>query len=237
MKPRTTGGGTGSDAIDARVALLSAPVLLTIYRYHGEARHFGAYFPGFRSNPLFDFASHIYQFASFFLLAFVLPLLFSQFLGRRKPADLGLGAGDVRLGVKWIAFGIPLLAFPILLIASRMPDIRAEYPLAKILFTRHDLILWYDLAYVFLYYLAWEFYFRGYLLFSLRGPLGDANAILVQTIPSCLVHIGKPEGEILGSIAVGILFGSIALRTGSIWYVFVLHAAIGLLTDWFILFL
>jgi len=237
MKPRTTGGGIGGAPIDTRVALLSAPALLTIYRYHGEARHFGAYFPGFRSDPLFDFYSHIYQFASFFLLAFVLPLLYSLLIARRKPAELGLGAGDVRLGAKWIAFGIPLLAAPILLVASRLPDVRAEYPLAKILITRHDLILRYDLAYVLLYYLAWEFYFRGFLLFSLRGPLGDANAILVQTIPSCLVHIGKPEGEILGSIAVGILFGSIALRTGSIWYVFVLHAAIGLLTDGFILFL
>jgi membrane protease YdiL (CAAX protease family) len=237
MSPRPAGGGVGSEPIDARVALLSAPVLLTIYRYHGEARHFGAYFPGFRPDPLFDFYSHIYQFASFFLLAFLLPFLYSRLPGRRKAADLGFGAGDVRLGAKWIAIGIPLAVVPILLLATRLPDVRDEYPLAKILATRHDLILWYDLAYVFLYYLAWEFYFRGFLLFTLRGPLGDANAILVQTIPSCLVHIGKPEGEILGSIAVGILFGSIALRTGSIWYVFVLHAAIGLLTDWFILFL
>lgn len=237
MKPGTAGEEIGGERVDTRVALLSAPVLLTIYRYHGEARHFGAYFPGFRSDPLFDFYSHIYQFGSFFVLAFILPLLYSLLPGRRKPADLGFCAGDVRLGAKWIVFGIPLLVVPILLIASRMPDVRGEYPLAKILFARHDLILWYDLAYVLLYYLAWEFYFRGFLLFTLRGPLGDANAILVQTIPSCLVHIGKPEGEILGSIAVGILFGSIALRTGSIWYVFVLHAAIGLLTDWFILFL
>lgn len=237
MRPRTAGGGTGGEGADVRVVLLSAPVLLTIYRYHGEARHFGTYFPGFRADPLFDLYSHIYQFASFFLLAFILPLLYSLFLGRRKPADLGFGAGNVRLGAKWIAFGIPLLAVPILLVASRFPDVRGEYPLAKILLTRHDLVLWYDLAYVLLYYLAWEFYFRGFLLFTLRGPLGDANAILVQTIPSCLVHIGKPEGEIVGSIAIGILFGSIALRTGSIWYVFVLHAAIGLLTDLFILFL
>lgn len=237
MTPRTTGVGTGSGPVDIRVPLLSAPVLLTIYRYHGEARHFGEYFPGFRSDPLFDFYSHIYQFASFFLLAFILPFLYARLLGRRKPADLGFGAGDVRLGAKWIAFGIPLLAVPILLFASRMPDVRNEYPLAKILFARHDLLPWYHLAYVLLYYLAWEFYFRGFLLFSLRGPLGDANAIFIQTIPSCLVHIGKPEGEILGSIAAGILFGWIALRTGSIWYVFVLHAAIGVLTDWFILFL
>jgi membrane protease YdiL (CAAX protease family) len=91
------------------------------------------------------------------------------------------------------------------------------------------------LAYVVLYYVAWEFYFRGYLLFSLKKDFGALSAVLIQTISSCLIHIGKPEGEILGSIPVGILFGIIALRTRSFWYVFVLHAALGVLTDLFVL--
>jgi membrane protease YdiL (CAAX protease family) len=63
------------------------------------------------------------------------------------------------------------------------------------------------------------------------------NAILIQTISSSLIHLGKPEGEILGSIIVGIIFGAIAIRTRSFLYVFILHATIGVLTDIFILFL
>lgn len=237
MKFPRAGAENGREKIDTLVVLLSAPVLLTIYRYQGDARYLGVFFPALLSDPLYEYYAHIYQFLSFFLLAFVLPVVYAISFPRRKPADLGFGAGDIRLGAKWILFGIPLLVVPIIYLASRMPDIRNEYPLARILLVRHDLVVWYELAYLLLYYVAWEFYFRGFLLFSLRGPLGDGNAILVQTISSCLVHIGKPEGEILGSIVVGVVFGSIALRTGSIWYVFVMHAAIGLLTDLFILYL
>ena len=52
---------------------------------------------------------------------------------------------------------------------------------------------------------------------------------------SSLLHIGKPEGEILGAIPIGLLFGWFALRTRSIWYGWAVHASIGVLTDLFIL--
>ena len=59
----------------------------------------------------------------------------------------------------------------------------------------------------FKYYLGWEFFFRGFMQFGLRGALGDWNAILVQTLASCLIHIGKPAGEIYGAIVAGLLWG------------------------------
>ncbi|HHH55016.1 MAG TPA: CPBP family intramembrane metalloprotease [Bacteroidetes bacterium] len=51
-----------------------------------------------------------------------------------------------------------------------------------------------------------------------------------------MVHIDKPEGEIFGSILAGIVLGIIAIRTKSIWYVIILHATIGILTDLFIIY-
>jgi sensor histidine kinase regulating citrate/malate metabolism len=47
--------------------------------------------------------------------------------------------------------------------------------------------------------------------------------------------VGTDDGEIIGSIFVGILFGAIALRTRSIWYTFILHASLGILTDLFVI--
>jgi len=117
-----------------------------------------------------------------------------------------------------------------------MPDVRMEYPLAKIFLNDRQGLWFYELMYVVFYYVAWEFYFRGFLLFGLTERFGAVNAILIQTISSCLIHIGKPEGEIIGSIVVGILFGMIALRSRSIRYVFIIHAAIGVLTDIFIIY-
>jgi membrane protease YdiL (CAAX protease family) len=120
--------------------------------------------------------------------------------------------------------------------SSGMQSIRNEYPLARILLSHHEWFFAYETAYVIFYYVAWEFFFRGFLLFGLKDRFGNMNAVLIQTISSCLVHIGKPESEIIGSLIVGIIFGAIALRTRSFWYVFILHAAIGVLTDYFIIF-
>jgi membrane protease YdiL (CAAX protease family) len=194
------------------IILLSAPVLLTLYWYYGNAESFGVYFPRLKSDQYFNFYSYIWQFFSFFILTFMIPAIFIKIYLKR-------------------------LVVPIIYLASQMPDIRQEYPLSKLLHSHHELVLWYEFTRIFVYYVAWEFFFRGFLLFGLRKQFGSMNAILIQTISSCLIHLGKPEGEILGSIILGIIFGAIAIRTRSFLYVFILHSTIGVLTDIFILFL
>ena len=166
---------------------------------------------------------------------FVIPVLYVKLVLKKGLNDFGFGLGDRGLGAK-ILLLIPLIIVPAIYFAAKMPDVRSEYPLAKSLISDQSHLLVYELAYVIFYYIAWEFFFRGFILFGLKDRFGAFNAVLIQTISSCLVHIGKPEGEIIGSIIVGVIFGTIALRTRSIWYVFLLHAAIGVLTDLFIIY-
>lgn len=218
------------------IMLLSSPILLGLYWYHGSAEALARYFPQLESDPLFAFYGSLWRFGVFFLLMLVVPALFIRWYWKRPFADFGCARGDYAYGVKLIVVVIPLVIVPLTFVASHMPDIRQEYPLSMVLFSRRDLIVWYELAYVILYYTAWEFYFRGFLLFGLKDYFGATNAILIQTIPSCLIHLGKPEAEIIGSIFAGLLFGALAIRTRSFWYVMVIHAAIGVLTDLFILF-
>lgn len=221
--------------LDTYIILLSAPVLLTVYRYHGTAGHFGGYFPGMQASPLADLYSVLWQFFAFFILAFLVPVMFIRTRIKRPLVDFGFGLGDRAFGLKVLLFAVPLLVIPLTFVASGMPGVRSEYPLSRILFAHRDLVLWYEAAYVLFYYSAWEFFFRGFLLFPLAERFGGMNAVLIQTISSCLVHIGKPEAETIGSIVAGIVFGVLALRTRSFWYGFVLHAGIGVLTDLFIL--
>ena len=70
----------------------------------------------------------------------------------------------------------------------------------------------------------------------MKKKYGIVAAILIQTISSCLVHIDKPVGEILGSMPFGIAFGIVAINTRSIWVVLFLHALLGMLTDTLIIF-
>jgi hypothetical protein len=184
------------------VVLLSAPVLLTLWRYHGVVKD--------RHGPL---DGCYFQFIFFFVIVGVLPALYARASGVRL-SELGLGAGDARFGAKLLLLS-PIMV-PVAYVASGMADVRAEYPMCQVLYTRRDLVIWYELAYVAVFYTAWEFYFRGFLLLGLKSELGATNAILIQTMASSLVHIGKPEGEILGSIPIGLLF--VARCARSIWY-------------------
>lgn len=218
------------------ITLLSSPLLLTLYWYHGSAKTLGRYFPHLKSDPLFDVYSSVWQGAVFFLLMLVVPALFIRWYWKRPFTDFGCARGDYAYGIKFMIVVIPLIVVPLTFVASQMADIRQEYPLARVLLSRRDMIVWYELAHVTLYYTAWEFYFRGFLLFGLRDYFGSANAILIQTIPSCLIHLGKPEPEIIGSIVAGLILGALAIRTRSFWYGMVIHAAIGVLTDLFVLF-
>lgn len=218
------------------ILLLIAPILLTIYWYFGYSTSFGKFFPNLKGEELFDFYSRIYQFSAFFVLMFLIPLLIIKGVFKQSLKDFGFGFGDKKFGLVFSLLAVILLVVPLIFIASKMPEIRGEYPMSKLLLSRHDLILYYELCYVVFYYIAWEFFFRGFLLFGLKDRFGNMNAILIQTISSCLIHLGKPAGETLGAIAFGIILGAIALRTRSIWYVLIIHASVGVLTDLFVIY-
>ncbi len=223
--------------IDTYLILLSAPVLLSIWWCYGKADALGRCFPDLLDDPLHDFYGYLWQFFAFFVLVFVIPVLFIKYRLKRPLKDFGFGLGDRKFGFIGIAVTIPFLVVPVLFAASRLPEVRHEYPLARVLFQRHDLVVWYELAYILFYYVAWEFFFRGFLLFGLKERFGTMNAVIIQIIPSCLIHLGKPESELFGSIVIGVVFAAIALRTRSFWYVLMLHAANGVLNDLFVLFL
>jgi len=228
--------GYDSGQINTYLVLIAAPVLLAIYRYRGGAEHFAHWFPGLGGQPLSGLYAVFFQWSAFFLLLLVFPLVLSKVRLHLSLAEMGVRWGDWRFGLPFVALALPLLIVPFALLAARMPDVRLEYPLARIVATRTDLLVAYETVYVLVYYLAWEFFFRGFMLFPLARVLGGMNAVLIQTIPSCLVHIGKPEGEITGSIIAGIIMGTLALRTGSIWYGWILHATLGVLVDLLVIF-
>lgn len=119
--------------------------------------------------------------------------------------------------------------FPAVFVLSRSPVFTATYP-----FYREagrsvaDLLLW-ELQYLSTF-VAIEFFFRGYLLFGLFRSFGS-HALFIAAVPYALIHINKPVSEALGSIFAGVLLGTLALRTRSLWGGAALHAAIALSMD------
>ena len=215
------------------VILLLTPFVLTTWKYFGTK---GFYLSDLASRfVLFDDpqrTAELYTFFSAFMLFGLLPLAVIRFVFKEKISSYGLQIGDWRFGLK--AF---LVLAPVFVIASyssiNNPDFLAEYPLFKGASASPSMFLSHALAYL-LFYIGWEIYFRGFMQFGLRQSLGDWQSILVQTALSCIIHIGKPAGEIYGSIIGALVWGIIAFRARSLLFIILLHWLLGVSLDFFI---
>jgi membrane protease YdiL (CAAX protease family) len=144
----------------------------------------------------------------------LIPLAVGWVLFRDKPWDYGIRAGHWKSSVIATLVSLAVMA-PILYAVSQMPDFRSYY--------HREAIDWPELLfYKALYYFAWEFLFRGYMLFGLEKSIGK-SAIFVQVIPFVLRHLGKPLLETLFCIPGGAVFGYVAYRTRSVLPCFVIH--------------
>ena len=76
-------------------------------------------------------------------------------------------------------------------------------------------------------FISLEFFFRGFLLQGLRRALG-ANAIFVMIVPYCMIHYGKPMPETFGAIGAGLILGTLAMRTRSIWGGVLIHIGVAI---------
>jgi membrane protease YdiL (CAAX protease family) len=147
----------------------------------------------------------------------LIPLAASWLLFRDKPWDYGIRAGLWKLGLIAIAVGLAIMAL-VLYGVGKIPDFRAYYHMY--------VIDWPELLlHTALYMFAWEFIFRGYMLFGLEKSIGG-SAIFVQAIPFVLLHFGKPFLETLACIPGGFIFGYVAYRTRSFLPCFVIHFGI-----------
>ena len=218
----------------SKIILLSIPLILLVYIYHGMENAFGRYFSCLFNLYYFDIYRYVYQFLATLVLFFLFPLIIVKLVFKEKLKNYGLTLGDKRYGLRFIIITIPLIVTPIIFLGSHMPQVRAEYPLSKLVQDNVSVFVLYEFSYVLLYYVGWEFFFRGYMLFGLREKFGDAYAILLQVIPSSILHFNKPEPEFLGSIILGIVLGYLALRTRSILYPLIIHSYIGVSTDLFV---
>jgi len=211
------------------IILLASALFLTIHKYFGSIEF---------ANTNFNFtnssAPSLFMFLTAFILLGIIPLLIVKYLFTEKIQDYGLIFGDWRFGLRSFFVLFPIILILLLLPASQTPEMQNFYPFDKTINSFSSDFLQFQLLRGLFYYSAWEFFFRGFMLFGLRKYVGDWLAVCIQTIPQCLWHIGMPSGEIFSSIAGGILFGLIALRTGSILWPLLLHFFIGFGMDFFI---
>jgi len=218
------------------IILLLTPFLLTVFRYYGTKAFYVDYvssvFP-LASDP--ELGGALYAFAAAFLLLGILPLLIVRFVFKESLSSYGVRLGDSAFGWKTVLILAPIFILSTLP-SSRMSSFLAEYPINAHAGSSPGMFTLHLCTYLF-YYMGWEFFFRGFMQFGLRSTFGDWYAILIQVIASCLVHIGKPDGEIFTSILGGVVWGIIAFRSRSLLYGMVTHWILGASLDFFVVYL
>ncbi len=175
-----------------------------------------------------------YRFLSCLVLFGVVPAVLGLVVFRKPMGQWGVTLGRRRRTAMWVAVSLPaFIAMGAL--SATMPELRRVYPINPLASMSMAAFAAHAATYL-LFYLGWEFFFRGFLLFGLEKELGAANAVLIQATMSAMLHIGDPAGEAFGGFAGGILWGVAALRTRSLLPGLVGHAALGLSLDWFLCF-
>jgi membrane protease YdiL (CAAX protease family) len=183
-----------------------------------------------------DLPGTLRYFAAFFAFFLAGPVLI-VLAGAPRPGDIlrlsGLTAGRAGTGLLLAAIGVPVAVIAGF-IGSRDPALRAQYPFAKTACASLRRLVPYEIAYLLLYYIPWEFLFRGVLFLPLIPLIGLVPALALQAIAATLYHFGHPVSEIASAAASSFVFGLIASATGSVFYPAIIHAAVGIATDSFV---
>jgi membrane protease YdiL (CAAX protease family) len=125
------------------------------------------------------------------------------------------------LQMSWAADGLGLVAAvvlmvtPILFFGAKKGKNWAVYPQLRTPTWNRSLLLKNQVTWV-IYLTGYEFFFRGYILFSVYEPMGFWGAIWLTTLIYVCVHLPKNVYETIGCIPIGLLFGYVTLQTNSI---------------------
>ena len=162
---------------------------------------------------------------------FIGPAIAIKYLYQEKLADYGLNfhvePGFVKLFATVVAIMLPLVY-----LMSQTASFTAKYPFLQIYdgtpYIGTTLLAW-EVIY-FVQFFGLEFFFRGFLVHSLKPALG-IYSIFAMTVPYTMIHFGKPPAETMSAIVAGIFLGWLSYRNGNIWMGLLLHCTVAFSMD------
>lgn len=145
---------------------------------------------------------------------------------RKAPVGLSFKGMGSHIWIYVILFVPVLIA---VFAVSFMKEFSSYYPFYDNAYrSLFDFLVWE--AFYMAQFLALEFFYRGFMIQPLKRSMGS-SAIFAMMIPYVMVHFGKPMLECFGAIIAGIVLGTLAIRTRSIWSGFLIHASVAIAMD------
>lgn len=209
-------------------------VVTAAYLLFGYAWFFELAFGGLLDPTSLGYWKHAWNWAWASVLFAGVPALACRRWGLSRR-DVGIHPGRFKWGLLLVIVGTLV---PAAIPASVASDsaLAAEYPLARPLleppFRWWALVLW-EVGYVFLYYVPYETFWRGFAQIPLVRRCGASAWVVVvaTTALTTLLHWNKPTSEILGALAVGPVYGYLSIKLDSIYYGLANHVEVGVTTD------
>ena len=206
------------------IIFLSVAILQTISWYVTSRNFFRINFShSLLNDPNVNLYEYLYWFLGDFITLFVLTALIIKFVLKENLKDYGLKLGDFKIGL-FLSLTFFIVMLPLVWIFSASPDFVQKYPHLLSTRTNWNEFFIYESA-LLVYMSAWEFIWRGFMLFGLKEKFGYYS-VLIQMIPFVILHNGKPAAETFGAIIGGIALGILAFRTSSIYYCIITHMGV-----------
>lgn len=129
----------------------------------------------------------------------------------------------------WIYLVLLMCMTPIIFFSAKNPAFYRYYPMySEADRSWLDLTSW-EVIYG-IQFVALEFFFRGFLLGSLGRRIGSIS-IPICAIPYMMIHFVKPWPEAAASVVAGVILGTLAWSTNSIWGGVFLHCTVAYTMD------
>lgn len=173
-----------------------------------------------------------WRYAGVFYYAFV-PAIVVFALFSHNLAFYGVSFVNLFDALLW-TLGLSIIIVLMQSRSARQPENVDQYPQIRLDEWTAGLIFKNSFGW-FIYLLAYEFLYRGILLFGLIDAFGVWPAIMVNTIIYSLAHVPKGNREALAAIPFGIILCYLTIITETIWIAVFVHLALALSNDYFAL--
>jgi len=221
-------GQAGATSVTVLAVLLTAAIALTLQEYLGGHDTFMKWFPRTRGDRYWELWGFAWWSGWRVLGYVVIPVIVIACLPGERLRDFHVSMRGF-LKHLWIYVLLFALILPAVIKASGTSAFRETYPFYRMA-NRSAFDLWMWEALYAAQFISLEFFFRGFLLQGLRKAMGS-NAIFVMLVPYCMIHYGKPLPETLGAIGAGLILGTLAMRTRSIWGGVLIHIGVAVTMD------
>ena len=156
----------------------------------------------------------------FGVVPFVVASLFFPFAG----AEMGLKFSFSKLELILTGGSLLLILVVNLLNAGRPANLE-HYPQVRVKSWSWGLVIMH-LAFWWAYLIAYEYFFRSFMLFPMVKYWGVAPAIAINTALYSIQHIPKGLKETVAAVVLGIIVCYMSIATGSIFYAVIVHIAL-----------